>query len=351
MNLGGDFTTAGSNSLTLTTTGATNVTLPTSGTLITSSDIPPIPSLPISGANGGTGIANTGKSITLGGNLITSGAFDTTLTATATTSITLPTSGTLATTSQIPSLPLSGANGGTGVANTGKTITLGGNLTTVGAFNATLTLSNTTSLTLPTTGVLATTAQLPSFPVSVTNGGTGLSSTTINQILYSSATNTIAGIPTMNFGVCVTDGSGVPQIFSILPQQVQENITFLGNVDSNFMAMTVENVDGTATASTKIGTTDSGMRFVPIFINIEVTALSGFVTVASISVGTNATNYNDILAITPLTGLTSANTVLQLDANALLKSVPSATDIFVKITTGAVASSYTLRVSVLGFYY
>jgi len=53
---------------------------------------------------------------------------------------------------------LLGANGGTGVANTGKTITLGGNLTTSGAFATTLTATNTTSVTLPTTGTLATLA-------------------------------------------------------------------------------------------------------------------------------------------------------------------------------------------------
>jgi hypothetical protein len=51
----------------------------------------------IAGQYGGTGVANTGKTITLGGNLITAGAFATTLTATNTTNVTLPTSGTLAT--------------------------------------------------------------------------------------------------------------------------------------------------------------------------------------------------------------------------------------------------------------
>jgi hypothetical protein len=51
----------------------------------------------ILGANGGTGVANTDKTITLGGNLITSGAFATTLTTTGTTNITLPTAGTIAT--------------------------------------------------------------------------------------------------------------------------------------------------------------------------------------------------------------------------------------------------------------
>jgi hypothetical protein len=50
----------------------------------------------ITGQYGGTGVNNSGKTITLGGNLTTSGAFTTTLTATANTNVTLPTSGTLA---------------------------------------------------------------------------------------------------------------------------------------------------------------------------------------------------------------------------------------------------------------
>ena len=53
---------------------------------------------------------------------------------------------------------LVGANGGTGVANTGKTITLGGSLTLSGAHNLTLTQTGATNVTLPTTGTLATLA-------------------------------------------------------------------------------------------------------------------------------------------------------------------------------------------------
>ena len=53
---------------------------------------------------------------------------------------------------------IAGANGGTGVANTDKTITLGGNLTTFGGYSTTLTSTGTTSVTLPTTGTLSTLA-------------------------------------------------------------------------------------------------------------------------------------------------------------------------------------------------
>lgn len=53
----------------------------------------------ITGTFGGTGVNNGSSTITLAGNFITSGAFSITLTSTATTSVTLPTSGTLVNTS------------------------------------------------------------------------------------------------------------------------------------------------------------------------------------------------------------------------------------------------------------
>lgn len=46
----------------------------------------------------------------------------------------------------------------------------------------------------------------------VGNGGTGLSSTTTSQILYSSGTNTIAGLVTANNAVLVTSSGGVPSL-------------------------------------------------------------------------------------------------------------------------------------------
>ena len=58
----------------------------------------------IDGAHGGTGVANTGKTITLGGNFITTGSYPLTLELTDTTSVALPTSGTLATLSNAETL-------------------------------------------------------------------------------------------------------------------------------------------------------------------------------------------------------------------------------------------------------
>jgi hypothetical protein len=137
----------------------------------------------IAGANGGTGVANTGKTITLGRNLTTTGtngssnAFDITFKTTGTTTLTLPTSGTLATLSDISGSSINGSsitgvinpvNGGTGVANDnnniitlGGSITTGANLTTTGttssnASDIILKTSAATVLELPNSGVLAT---------------------------------------------------------------------------------------------------------------------------------------------------------------------------------------------------
>lgn len=114
---------------------------------------------------GGTGVANNSAStITISGN------FGTTFTVTGTTAVTLPTSGTLVNTavttlSSLTSVGtigtgvwngtiITGTYGGTGVNNGSKTITLGGNLTTSGAFNTTVTTTATTAVTLPTSGTL-----------------------------------------------------------------------------------------------------------------------------------------------------------------------------------------------------
>ena len=179
----------------------------------------------VTGQYGGTGVNNSGKTITLGGNFATSGAFALTFTLTGTTGITLPTSGTLLTTTSTidvthggtgqdwsgvtvgavpwfsdtgvmgvvggsacsvlvsgssPGFAVSWANAGAnsnrvllsngivgapswssnalimgGTVNFAGAVTLAGAFTTSGAYGITLTATNTTSITLPTAGTLA----------------------------------------------------------------------------------------------------------------------------------------------------------------------------------------------------
>lgn len=58
------------------------------------------------------------------------------------------------------------------------------------------------------------------------------STTTINQILYSSANNILSGIATANNGILITSAGGVPSIDSTLPTTVQNNITSVGTITS-----------------------------------------------------------------------------------------------------------------------
>jgi hypothetical protein len=90
---------------------------------------------------------------------------------------------------------ISGQYGGTGVNNSGKTITLGGNLTTSGAHATTLTTTGTTSVTLPTTGTLATLA-----------GTESLSNKTITASSFSGTTLAASGAVTFT---STTDASAI----------------------------------------------------------------------------------------------------------------------------------------------
>ena len=153
---------------------------------------------------GGTGVNNGSSTITLGGNLTTSGAFASTFTMTNTTSVTFPTSGTLATTSQIPSLPLSLANGGT---------------------NASLTASNGGIFysTASAGAILAGTATAGQILQSGANTTPSWSTTTypatnaINTLLYASSANVMSALATANSSVLVTSSGGVPSLSTTLP--------------------------------------------------------------------------------------------------------------------------------------
>jgi len=151
----------------------------------------------LSPSRGGTGVNNGISTITVGGDFQMSGGFTFNGTLVGNTAVTFPTSGTLATTSELPTpaaltetsdtnvtLTLSGTpntallqavditagwagqlspgRGGTGINNGTSTITIGGNFEMSGAHTFTGTLTGDTAVTFPTSGTLATTAQLTS---------------------------------------------------------------------------------------------------------------------------------------------------------------------------------------------
>jgi hypothetical protein len=141
----------------------------------------------IAGQYGGTGVNNSGKTITIGGNFTTSGAHTTTLTTTGNTSITLPTSGT------VVANPVSVTGAGTAVsltggATTGTTSETGGAVNITGGASTSGTAENIGGAVNITGGAANTTAGY---------GG----SVTINGGLGSSA----SGVGTVSIGTTNTD--------------------------------------------------------------------------------------------------------------------------------------------------
>lgn len=185
---GSTLATSGAYSITLTASSATNVTLPTSGTLVGSNDTGTVTNTMLAGSIANAKLLNS--SVTIGSTSVSLGATVTSfagianfthLAGTTTVApINFSTSGSVVLTtavigalewdqnnlyitnsgptrrtllyadfSNIGSTVISGTNGGTGVNNGSKTITLGGNLTTTGAYNTSFTQQGSFTFILP----------------------------------------------------------------------------------------------------------------------------------------------------------------------------------------------------------
>jgi hypothetical protein len=161
-------------------------------------------------------------------------------------------SGTISLTSQVTGV-LPGANGGTGVDNTGKTITLGGNLTTSGPFGTTLNTNGTTNVTLPLSGTLST-----------LNGAETLTNKTIEN---GNATTQSAGDNSTKIATTAFVKSATPDATSGVKGLVQltndlggtaiaPTVNSVGGVSSSTIATiktdVIDNATASATASTLV---------------------------------------------------------------------------------------------------
>ncbi len=154
----------------------------------------------ISGTYGGTGVNNGSKTITLGGNLITTGNYSTTLTSAGTTNVTLPTTGTLATLAGTETL-------------TNKTIE---NVSLTGVPTAPTASTSSNSSQVATTKFVndflsSTTVSGDKIMgiIPVINGGTGQSTYTDGQVLIGTTSGTLSKTTlTAGSGVTITNGNG-----------------------------------------------------------------------------------------------------------------------------------------------
>jgi len=425
LTLAGNLATSGAFASTFTMTGITTVTFPTSGTLATTSQLPtpsaltktddtnvtitlggtPATSLLqavsltmgwtglLSPTRGGTGVNNGSSTLTLGGNHTLSGAFSSTFTLTNTTSVTFPVSGTLATTAQLPvaaaltktddtnvtltlggtpatallqatSLTLgwtgtlSGTRGGTGVNNGSATFTMAGSHVLSGAFTSTFTFTNTTAVTFPTSGTLATTSQIPTGAaltktddtnVTLTlggspttalvnaasltlgwtgtlapgRGGTGLSSYTVNGIIYASNVTSITQVTPLGNAVLVSNVTGIPSLSQTLPNnlimQTPNSITL-----TNGTGLPISGITGLGTGvGTALGVAVNGSGAISLTTSATfVTPILGAASATSLTfsstsgiIGTTTNNTAAVGSVGYIYSSVVANNTVSLTTN------------------------------------
>jgi hypothetical protein len=208
----------------------------------------------VAGQYGGTGVANTGKTITIGGDFTTSGAHTTTLTTTANTSVTLPTTGTLATLAGTETLanktlttPNIGAATGTSLTTTG-----GGVLARAASTQDGIEIrgrsggtGNWEVILTPTTLTADRTITFPDATTTVV--GTDVSQTLTNKTLTS---------PTLTTPVLGTPSSGTLTSCTGLP--ISTGVSGLGTNVATALAVAVGSAGAVVTNGGALGTPSSG---------------------------------------------------------------------------------------------
>jgi hypothetical protein len=193
-------------------------------------------------------------------------------------------------------------------------------------------------------------------PVAVTSGGTGLSSTTANQLLYSSSTSVIAGLATANNGTLVTDGSGVPSISSTLPTAVQGNITSVGNLGNQ--TNTTRSCVVTDLSTNSTNSWGDGGTYTVIFDNVISDQNSNYNSSTGIFTApvTGKYLFTAGVALSNNGGLTSSAQLLltstlhlfQLDAAAFVTSDPNS---YISLAGACIANmtaTNTAQVQIIG---
>jgi hypothetical protein len=245
---------------------------------------------------GGTGVNNGSNTITLGGNLTTSGAFATTLTVTAATSVTLPTTGTLATLAGSESL-------------SNKTITSSSFSGTTGSFSGQITSTVATG-TAPL--VVASTTLVSNLNVDYLDGQHGSYYTTAGN-LTGTIPSAVLGNSTAYIGttaVALNRASAnlaLTGISSIaLPGATSGTVTMTPAATAGTTAITIPATSGTLVTTGDTGTVTSTMIADGTIVNGDISASAAIdvskLAASTISGVTLGNNLNSLTAGTGLSG-------------------------------------------------
>jgi len=180
--------------------------------------------------------------------------------------------------------------GGTGVNNATKTITLGGNLTTSGAFATTLTMTNTTTVTLPTTGTLATLDGTETFTAKTLTSPT-INTASIVSAVLTTPTVTSAGIKIngSTSGNTTVVAAAIAGTTTITLPAVTSTLATLGGTETlSAKTLSAPVITGTITANNAVGgagqvlaSSGSGVYWLTPDTNLSQTANATAVTINS----------------------------------------------------------------------
>ncbi len=137
---------------------------------------------------------------------------------------------------------------------------------------------------------------------------------------------------------------------------VMKLFQYNGNAWISFATLNVKrsttSVNGKTTGAIKVFTTENvPLNFYPVLVTYRAVSVTGVTTPPTISVGTNTSSYNNISSGSLLStllatlGATSGQTI-----NAVSMPITASTDIYANVTIGALATTYTIYVEVIGFY-
>ena len=281
---------------------------------------------------GGTGVNNGSNTITLGGNLTLSGAFPTTLAVTASTSLTLPTSGYVISSATNFTNPVTGTPSATTYLRGDGTWSAAGTVTSVGFTGGII------SVATPTT--------TPAFTVAGTSGG----------IPYFSSASTWAtsGVLTAN-ALVIGGGAGVAPSTTSTGTGV---LTAIGNAVNTAGGLATSAVTSLSALST-VGTITSGIwnaSAIPVAYggtgastaaaaasNLSVLPLSGGTLTGGLT-GTTATFSNSVSITTTNQPLTITDTGGSGDTIKMVGNGATTPNKFIRIYNGnleIVNSAYT----------
>lgn len=201
---------------------------------------------------------------------------------------------------------LTGQYGGTGVANTGKTITLGGNLTTSGANAVTFTTTGTTNITLPTSGTVFSNAgdidlgvhDLYANSIAIAGSYTGsaggfqnTNSAGSGMFIQGGTTQATSSGTKYNLSLTSYAGGAIAKFYSdaivfSVPLTANVTGTITGNASTATALATARNINGASFN----GTAD-----------ITVTAAAGTLTGATLASGVTASSLTSVGTLTSLT--------------------------------------------------